>query len=229
MHPQNLLASLDVRAVNRYLAVKATRTQQRRVKDVGTVGCRNQDDGGVVLKAIHLDKHLVERLLALVVASAYARAALTTNRVNLVDEDDGRGSLFGLLEQVAHAAGTHANEHLDKVGAADREERHASLSSHRLGEQGLARSRWSHQQNAMRNLGAHPVVALGIGKKVAHFLQLLDSFVNARDVGKLDLGTCLFARLRLGAAKAHGLAVLTLNLVHKVEHDDYQNDGGQGC
>src|SRR3954466_11233186 len=34
----------------------------------------------------------------------------------------------GLLEQVAHAAGAHADEHLDEVGTGDRVERHARLA-----------------------------------------------------------------------------------------------------
>ena len=64
------------------------------------------------------DEHLVERLLALVVAAAEAGAALAADGVDLVDEDDGPAHLAGRCEQVAHAAGADADEHLHEVRAA---------------------------------------------------------------------------------------------------------------
>ena len=48
----------------------------------------------VRLEAVHLDEQLIERLLALVVSAAEAGAAVTSNRVNLVDEDDARRVLL---------------------------------------------------------------------------------------------------------------------------------------
>ena len=99
--------------------------QQRRVEDVGTVGGRDQDDPAADVEAVHLDEQLVQGLLALVVAAAHAGAAVPADGVDLVDEDDGRGVLLGLLEQVAHPARADADEHLDEVRAGDRVERHA--------------------------------------------------------------------------------------------------------
>ena len=72
---------------------------------------------GAFAEAVHLDEQLVERLLAFVVAAAHACAALTADRVDLVDEDDARAVLFGLLEHVAHAGGADTDEHLDEVGS----------------------------------------------------------------------------------------------------------------
>jgi energy-converting hydrogenase Eha subunit H len=56
----------------------------------------------VGFKAIHFHQQLVQRLLALVVAAAHAGAALTTDSVDFVDEDDAGRLLLGLLEHVAH-------------------------------------------------------------------------------------------------------------------------------
>ena len=64
------------------------------------------------------DEHLVEGLLALVVAAAQSRAALAADRVDLVDEDDRRGCLRACLEKVPHTAGTDADEHLHEIRAA---------------------------------------------------------------------------------------------------------------
>ena len=74
VHKQNLLAAALVRPVDDHLAVEAAGSQQRRVEDVGAIGGRDDDDVGVAVEAVHLDQDLVERLLALVVAAAHARA-----------------------------------------------------------------------------------------------------------------------------------------------------------
>src|SRR4030065_608536 len=68
------------------------------------------DIPGRVLEPVHLDQELVQRLLALVVASAQARAALAADRVDFVDEDDARRMLFRLLEHVAHGGRPHARQ-----------------------------------------------------------------------------------------------------------------------
>src|SRR5690606_8563668 len=98
-----------------------------------------------------LDEQLVERLLALVVAAAEAGAAMTADGVDLVDENDAGRVLLALLEQVAHARGADADEHLDEVGAADREERDVGLAGYRAGQQRLARARLADEQHALRD------------------------------------------------------------------------------
>ena len=97
------------------LAVEAAGAQKRGIKDVGTVRRRHDDDAFIGREAIHLDEQLVERLLALVVTAADARAALAADGVDLVDEDDARRVLLRLIEEVAHARGADTDEHLDKV------------------------------------------------------------------------------------------------------------------
>jgi hypothetical protein len=71
------------------------------------------------------------------VPAAEAAPAMATDGVDLVDEDDRRRRLLGLFEQVAHAARADADEHLDEVGAGDREERHARPHRRRPGERVL--------------------------------------------------------------------------------------------
>ena len=53
MDAQDLLAPLHIGPVDGDLAVEATGAQQGRVEDVGPVGRRDQDDGGVVLEAVY--------------------------------------------------------------------------------------------------------------------------------------------------------------------------------
>src|SRR5262249_22731300 len=120
---EDALAALDVRTIDDDAAVEAGGPQQRRVEHIGAGGRGDEDEALVRLEATHFDEQLVEGLLALVVTAAEASAAMTADRVNLVDEDDAGGVLLALLEEVADARGADADEHFDEVGAADREER----------------------------------------------------------------------------------------------------------
>jgi hypothetical protein len=103
VHLEDLGAALAVWAVDGDLAVEASGAQQRGVEDVGPVGGRDHDDVVLRLEAVHLDEQLVERLLALVVAAAEPSAAVASDGVDLVHEDDAGAVLLGLLEQVTHA------------------------------------------------------------------------------------------------------------------------------
>jgi hypothetical protein len=186
VHVQDLLAAADVRQRHHHLAVEAARAQQRRVEHVGPVGGGDHDDALAGLEAVHLDQQLVQRLLALVVAAAQAGAALAADRVDLVDEQDAGRVLLRLLEHVAHAGRAHADEHLDEVGAGDREERHLGLAGDRLGEQRLAGAGRADHQHAARDAAAE---LLELGRVAQELDQLLDLFlglVAAGDVGEGD-------------------------------------------
>ena len=100
---EDLLASLEVGAVDDDLAVEAARAQERGVEDVGTVGGGDEDHAGLDVEAVHLDEQLIEGLLSLVVSTAETGAAMAADGVDLVHEDDGRCRGFRLLEQVADA------------------------------------------------------------------------------------------------------------------------------
>ena len=154
MDGEDALAALHVGTVDDDAAVEAAGTQQRRIEHVGPVGRGDEDDAFVRLEAVHLDEQLVERLLALVVAAAEAGAAMAADGVDLVDEDDAGRVLLALLEQVADARGADADEHLDEVGAADREERHVGFARDRAREQRLAGSR--EGPSAARPSGMRP-------------------------------------------------------------------------
>ena len=147
---EDALAALHVGTVDDDAAIEAAGPQQRRIEHVGTVGRRDEDDAFVRLEAVHLDEQLVERLLALVVAAAEAGAAMAADRVDLVDEDDAGRVLLALLEQIADARGADADEHLDEVRAADREERNVGFARDGAREQRLAGAGRAHQQHALR-------------------------------------------------------------------------------
>ncbi len=212
---EDLRPPLAVGAVDDDLAIEAPRAQQRRVENVGTVGGGDQDDVVFHLKAVHLDQQLVERLLALVVAAAEAGAAVASDGVDLVHEDDARGVLLGLLEEVAHARGADADEHLDEVRARDREERHARLAGDRAREERLAGARRPVQQHALGYTRAERLEFLRVLEELLYLVQLLDRLVDAGDIAEGDLrridGQPLGARL----AERHHLRAAALDLVHQ--------------
>ena len=116
MHRKNLTASSDVGETHSDLAIKATRSRERRIEHIWTIRRRDHNHLIARVKSIHLNENRVERLLALIVtARREAAAATTTDRVDFVEEDDARRILFRLLEEIAHARGSDADEHFDEV------------------------------------------------------------------------------------------------------------------
>jgi hypothetical protein len=112
-----------------HLPVEPARPQQRRVQHFGPVGGTKHHDPRCDVETVHLRQQLVERLLALVVKHSRARARpALADRVDLVHEDDRRGGLAGLCEQIAHPRGADADEQLHEAGPGYREERSRSAT-----------------------------------------------------------------------------------------------------
>ena len=152
----------------------------------------------VRLEPVHLDQKLIERLLALVIAAAEAGAAVAADGIDLVDEDDARRVLLGLLEHVAHARGADADEHLDEVGARNGEERNIRFARDRARKQRLAGAGRTDQQHAARNAPAEPLEFSGIAQELDDLLEVLLGFVDARHV--LERDATMGFRQQLGAA-----------------------------
>ena len=119
MHLEDCFAAFDIRPVNYHAPVKAARTQQRRIQNVGAVGGSNNNHMRVGVKAVHLNQDLVERLFALIVAATQSSATLAADGIDLVNKDDARTLALGLFKQIAHAAGSNAHKHFHKFGTRD--------------------------------------------------------------------------------------------------------------
>ena len=206
MDLQDVFAADHVRVGHHHLAVETAGAQQRRIEHVGPVGGGDQDDAFVGLEAVHLDQQLVERLLALVVATAKAGAAMAADRVDFVDEDDAGRVLLGLLEHVAHAARADADEHLDEVGTGNREERHIGFAGDRARDQRLAGAGRADQQHAARNASAEALEFSGIAQEFDDLLQILLGLIDARDILERHAAMRFGQKFRTRFAKAHRLA-----------------------
>ena len=224
---EDVLAAFAVGAVDDDLAVEAAGPQQRRVEDVGPVGGRDQDDVVLHFEAVHLDQQLVQRLLALVVTAAHAGAAVAADGVDLVHEDDAGRVLFGLLEEVADAAGADADEHLDEVRAGDREEGHAGLAGDGAGEQGLTGAGRAVEQDALGDPGAERLELLRVLEEFLDLLELLHRLVDAGDVAEGDFRRVDGHPLRFRFAEVHHPRAAALHLVHQEDPEAEEEDEGQ--
>jgi hypothetical protein len=147
--------------------------------------------------------------------------------VDLVDEDDAGRVLLALHEEVADARGADADEHLDEVGAGDREERHAGLARDGAREERLAGSRRADEQHALGNAAAELRELLRVLQEGDDLFELFLRLFDAGDVAERDLVLVLGQQLRAALAERHGLAAADLHLAH--EEDPHADESSMGA
>ena len=229
MHFQNALAALYIGRVHHNLAVEATRAQQRRVQNIHAVRGGNKHHGVVLVKAVHFNKQLIQRLLAFIMAATHTSTTLTTNGVNLVDEDNGRTCLFCLIKQVAHTGSAHAHEHFHKVRTRNAEERHARFTCNGTREQRFTSTRRAHQKAAARNLCSHGLIFVGICQEILDLAHFLYGFVHAGNVVKRHIGTLFLSLARLRLTEVHLGIRGTIHLNEEENHQARQQQNGQNA
>ncbi len=227
MDPQDRLATGPVRESDSDLPVKAAGSQQGRVEHVRSIGSREDDDARLVVEAVHLDEQLVERLLALVVASAQACAALPPDRVDLVDEHDRRRGGLGLGEQVADAAGAYPHEQLHELRGGDAEERHRRLSGYGTRQEGLARSGRADEQDAPRQACPEAAVLVRVLEELDDLDELRLGLVLAGDVGERDLGPLRVVDPRSGSSKPEDARLALLHPTTGIDEEPDQQQERQ--
>ena len=233
VHFEDLFAAAHIGQRHHDLAVETARPQQRRVQHVRSIGGGDDDDAFVALEAVHFHQQLVQRLLALIVAAAQARAPVPAHRVDFVDENDAWGMLLRLLEHVAHARGAHADEHFHEIRARNGEKRHLGLAGDRAREQCLAGPRGADHEHAFRNLAAKFLELAGIFQEIDDFDDFLLGLLDARHVGEGDVDLILPEQARAALAERHRTAAAggPLHLAHEVgpkpDENQYRKGGNQ--
>ena len=160
-------------------------------------------------------------------AAAHTGTALASNGIDLVDEDDGRGVLLRLVEQIAHTGCAKTDEHLDEVGARHRIERHTRLAGDRSRQQRLTGSRRAIQQHASRNTGTQRLVFGGILQKVLDLLDFGQSLVLAGHVGKPGARGLTFQQLAVVLLAAHAEHVAGAHAAHQEPCEGEEDDERQ--
>src|SRR5215208_4494773 len=188
---ENRLAPHLVREVHHHAPVEAPGPQECLVEHVGLVGGGQHDHALLAGETIHLGQDLVEGLLLLARSPHHRLTAGPSYGIELVDKDDRRGVLAGLLEEVAHATSADAHEQLDELRGAQGEERYTRLARDGPRQERLARSRGSHQEHAFRCRSPKAGVLLGVLEKVHDLDELVLRLIYAGDVVEGDLRVLL--------------------------------------
>ena len=224
MHLEDFLTAFDIRQADIHLAVKPAGAQQRFVQDIGAVGGRHDNNAVVRVETVHLDKQLVQRLFTLVMPAAKAGAALATDRVDLINEDDAGHRLFGLFKQITHAGCADADIHFNKIGARDRVKRHAGFAGAGAGEQRFAGTRRAYQQHAVRDARAEGVEFAGCFEEFDNLLQFGFFFIGAGHISEGSLALAFLLVLDLGAPDVHQAAAPCPAAVHRHEEQHHAAD-----
>ena len=230
MHAQDFLAAVHIRQIDRDLAVETPRTKQCWVEHVWAVGGGDDDYAFLGVEAVHLDQQLVERLLAFVVATAHTVAAVSADRIDLIDKDKARRVLFALFEHVANARGADADKHFDEVRSGDREKRHIRLTGDRARQQGLTRTWRANHQHALWNRSAKLLKLTWVLEEIDDFKQLLFRFLNAGDIFEGHFVAIHREQARLAFAKRHRTTARRFHLLAEKEeqHTDHQQKWQEG-
>ena len=158
-------------------------------------------------------------------SAAQTAATLTAHGVDLVDEDDGRGVLLGLLEQIPHTGGAYAHIHLHKVRAGDGQKLYSRLTGHRLGQQRLTGTRRAYQQHALGDMRPQVQILLGLPEKLHDLPQLLLLLVGPGHILKRDL--FLSRRTDLGLSKPGQLVLRPGSAAGHAVHEIHQQNEAQ--
>ena len=228
MHLQNGFPSLDIRIAHYDLPVKPTRTHQRRIQDISSVGCGNDNHIVFSGKAVHFHQQLVQGLFPFVMAAADSGTAVSADCINFINKDDGRCIFLCLFKQIPHTGCTHADKHFHKVRTGDGEERTAGLSRNGSCQQGFTSTRRPHEQNALRNPCADFSVFPGIFQEIHDFLQFMLFLICPGHICKGGLsGVHLVFDIGFSERGVFSAAVCLPH--HKDEqenHHEHQNDSG---
>ena len=165
-------------------------------------------------------------------ATAEARTTVTTDRIDLVNEDDAGRLLLGLVEHVAHARCTDTYEHLNEVGTGDREKRDLGFACNGLRQQRFTRSWRADHQHAARNAPAEPLELAWIAQELNEFMHVVLRFIDTGHIGKRGLDLVVRKQPGLALAKCHRAtapAGAALHLAHEQhEHRDDDEDREAG-
>ena len=203
MHLQNGEAPIEIGTLHGDLAIESAGTQECGIENVRAVRRGNQDHAAGHIEAVHFNEHLIQGLLTFVVASAETGATMATHRVNLIDEDDRRRIVLGLLEQVTHTRGTHAHEHLDKVRPGDRIEGNSRFARNGTREKCLSGSWRAVQKHTLRDFRTDRLELCRLRQELLDLLEFLHRFIGSGDIRERRLRHVFGHDLRLGLTELH--------------------------
>ena len=227
VYPEDSLPTPHIGTIHHDLPVKPSRTEQRGIQHVGPVRRGEQNDAFVRLEAVHLYQKLVQGLLPLVVPAAEPRAAVSSDRVDLIDEDDAGRVGLALLEKIPHPARADPDEHLHEVRSGHGEEGTGGLARYGPGHQRLPGPGRPDEQRA---LGQPPAQTAELGRileELDDLLKLLLGLVAPGHVCERHLRRVTGEELRLGLAETEGPRAAALHLAEEEDPEPDDEEPGE--
>src|SRR5207253_11509104 len=161
--------------------------------------------------------------------AAQPGTAMAADGVDFIDEDDARGVFLALLKEIANARSADADEHLDEVRAGDREKRRVRFAGNCAREERLARSRRSHQQNALRNLSAELGELLWLFEELDDLVELELGLVDSGHILERDFFGAAGEKLCFRFAKRKRFVSAGLHLAHEEDPQSDQEQDRRPC
>ena len=228
---EDILSALDIGTADRDLAVEAAGTKDGGVKHVDTVGGRHDNDALVDAETVHLDKELVQGLLALIVGAAQTCAPAAGDSVDLIDKYDAGRILLGILKHVADTGCADTDEHFHEIRTGNSEKGHFGLAGNRPGQKGLARSGSALEQDALGDPGADLGIFFGAAQEIDDLLQISLLLVETGDLFESHILTGGEAGFALAEIHHAGIAAAHTLPGHQIEEqkaDAHDKQHGKG-
>src|SRR2546428_11475009 len=185
MDLEDLQPATRVRAADLAPSTDRARPAQRRIERVRPVRGADDDDLAARLQAVHQGEQLCDDPP---LDLARDLVSLRRNRVQFVDEDDARGFLLGLFENVPQVLFALPVELGHDLRPGDRMEVRIRLRCDGLGEEGLARPRGTVQEDPFRRFDTEPLEQLRVAEgEFDHLADFADLAPEAADVLVIDL------------------------------------------
>src|ERR1051326_2192356 len=120
-------------------------------------------------------------------SAAETGATVAPDRVDFIYKYDAGGVFLALLEKIAYAGRADAHKHFDKVGSADRKERHIGFAGDRPSQQCFTCAWRADQQNAFGNPATKFLKFLWFLEKIDNLLKFFLCFLDSRDIFECHL------------------------------------------
>ncbi len=180
VYAEDRLPSRHVGSGYEHLPIEAPWPQERRVEVLEPVGRGHDDDLVARVEAVELDEELVQGLVVLAVEAP--SEPRRPDRVELVDEDDRRGVLPRLVEELADPSGSEAGEHLDEGRGALRVEVGAGGTRDGFRQERLPRAGRAVEQDPAGHPRAETLEALPVLEELDDLFELGLRLVEPGDV-----------------------------------------------
>jgi hypothetical protein len=112
------------------------------------------------------------------------RAPLSSNRIQLINEDNRRSRLPRRRKQLPNPPRTNSDVHLVELGTGGGEEGNAGFACDSASEEGLTRSRGASEENTTRETTTEFLVLRGVLEEVNNFVELVLGFFDTVNVCK---------------------------------------------